>query len=196
MDSAVKVSAYIRSEGERGEIATWLESRGMNPYRVEWFNDKNGETTADRPGFDSLQRAISDGKVTCVILWKVDRLSLRLLDGVKILADWAARGLKLVVVSQQIEIDGPECRKFATLLQELAEIEQEFRKERQQAGIAVARKNGTYKGRKKGTTKASLERARELKESGLSLDVIADTLGISKRTAFRYLLRSRSVAGH
>ena len=112
----MNVAAYITSEGERGEIATWLESRGMNPYRVEWFNDKNGETTADRPGFDSLQRAISDGKVTCVILWKVDRLSLRLLDGVKILADWAARGLKLVVVSQQIEIDGPECRKFATLL--------------------------------------------------------------------------------
>jgi DNA invertase Pin-like site-specific DNA recombinase len=81
------------------------------------------------------------------------------------------------------------------LLRGLTEAEQEFRKEQQQAGIAVARKKGTYKGRKQGTTKANLEKARELKESGLSSAAIADELGISKRTAFRYLLRSQAASG-
>ena len=130
----------------------------------------------------------------CVVLWKLDRLGRRLRDIVNILADWAKRGLKLVVVSQLLEIDGSEGRKIATLLRGLTEVEQEFRKERQQAGIAVARKNGAYKGRKKGTTKTRPERARELKESGRSPGEIANELGISKRTAFRYL-SSRAASG-
>ena len=161
------IAAYVREkENDQPEIENWLQSRGIDCYQVEWFGDKKSDTMFNRPGFDSLQQAINNGRVKCVVLWKVDRLSRRLRDIVNILADWAQQGLTLVVASQQLEIDGSEGRKIATLLKGLAETEQAFRKERQEAGIVVARKNGTYKGRKKGTTKIRPERARQLKESG------------------------------
>jgi DNA invertase Pin-like site-specific DNA recombinase len=63
----------------------------------------------------------------------------------------------------------------------------EYRKERQQAGIAVAKKNNIYKGRKPGTTKGKPQRAKELKAKGLAPGEIATALGVSERTVFRYL---------
>ena len=129
----------------------------------------------------------SSGKVGTVIVWKLDRLSRRLRDGVNLLADWCERGLKIVVITQQIELNGAVGRMIAALLLGLAEIELEYRAERQAAGIEVARKKGVYRGRKKGTTKGEPERARELRAKGLKVSEIAQAMGTSKRTVQRYL---------
>jgi hypothetical protein len=48
----------------------------------------------------------------------------------------------------------------------LAEIELEYRGERQAAGIRVAKTRGVYQGRKKGTTKTKPQRARILQKTG------------------------------
>jgi DNA invertase Pin-like site-specific DNA recombinase len=69
----------------------------------------------------------------------------------------------------------------------LAEIESEYRRERQAAGIHVARKEGLYKGRQKGTMKAEPARAKALHNQGLTVAEIANAMAVSKRTVFRYL---------
>jgi DNA invertase Pin-like site-specific DNA recombinase len=188
------IAAYVRvsskrqkDDGQRAEIQKWLDANGIDPKQVEWYADKETGRTMQRPEFDRLQKDIFNGKVKCVILWKLDRLSRRLKDGVTTLADWAERGLKIVVVTQQLEFNGAVGRTLAALLMGLSEIEWEYRKERQQAGIAVAKKKGVYKGRKAGTTKGKPERAKELKAKGLAPAEIATALGVSERTVFRYL---------
>jgi DNA invertase Pin-like site-specific DNA recombinase len=75
----------------------------------------------------------------------------------------------------------------ASVLFGLAEIESEFRRERQAAGIAVAKERGIYRGRQCGTNKASPRRAHELRGRGLTVREIATALGVSQRTALRYL---------
>lgn len=188
------IAAYVRvssrgqkDDRQRAEIDKWLDANGIDRKQVEWYADKESGTTLKRPAFDKLQADIFHGKVKTVILWKLDRLSRRLKDGVNILADWADRGLKIVVVTQQLEVNGAVGRTLAALLLGLAEIEWQYRKERQQAGIEVARKKGVYRGRKPGTTKGKPERAKELKIKGLSPGEIATALGVSERTVFRYV---------
>ena len=69
----------------------------------------------------------------------------------------------------------------------VAEIELEYRRERQAAGIRVAKKRGAYRGRSNGTTKAKPERGK-----GLSVPEIASAMQVSERTVFRYLAGTRS----
>ena len=104
-----------------------------------------------------------------------------------LLADWCERGLKVVVITQSIELTGAVGRMIAAVLLGLAEIELEYRRERQMAGIEVARTKGKFTGRKKGTTKGKPDRARELKRQGLTVPEIANALGTSVRTVWRYL---------
>lgn len=97
------------------------------------------------------------------------------------------QGLK-IVVTQPIEWNGPVGRMIAVMLG-LAEIELEYRRERQMAGIAVAKKRGKFTGRKPGTTKANPQRAKQLKQQGLTAPEIAKAMGASLRTVWRYLER-------
>ena len=114
-------------------------------------------------------------------------MSRRLKDGVTLLADWCERGIKVVVVTQMIELNGAVGRMIAAVMLGLAEIELEFKQDRQTAGIEVAKKQGVYTGRKKGTFKAAPVRAKELRSCGLKIEEIATALGTSRRTVLRYL---------
>jgi DNA invertase Pin-like site-specific DNA recombinase len=189
-----KVACYVRvstrrqkGDGQRAEIQKWLDANSIDPAEVEWYSDQETGKTLQRPEFERLQSDIFAGKVKTVVLWKLDRLSRRLADGVRVLADWCERGLKIVVITQQIELNGPVGRMIAALLLGLAEIETEYRRERQSAGIAVAKKRGIYKGRKAGTTKGQPERAKTLKIKGLTASEVATAMGVSLRTVMRYL---------
>jgi DNA invertase Pin-like site-specific DNA recombinase len=191
-----KIAAYCRistrrqkDDSQRAEIQKWLDSNGIAAESVEWYCDKESGETLARPEFGRLKEDIFHGRVGTVIMWKLDRLSRRLKDGVDVLADWCERGLKIVVVTQQLEFNGPVGRMLAAVMLGLAEIEMEYRRERQAAGIAVAKKKGIYTGRRKGTTKSKPNRAIQLKNKGLTAAEISEALGVSQRTVFRYLGR-------
>jgi len=180
-------SRHQKADSQVAEIQKWLNAHGYDNGQVEWFVDKETGKTLKRPELERLQNAIFAGEIGTVIVWKLDRLSRRLRDGVNVLADWCERGLKIVVITQQIELNGAVGRMIAALLLGLAEIELEYRQERQAAGIEVAKRKGIYKGRKKGTTKAQPSRARQLRAKGLTVAEIAQAMGTNKRTVQRYL---------
>jgi DNA invertase Pin-like site-specific DNA recombinase len=180
-------SARQKTDSQKPEIRRWLQSNGIDLSTVEWFEDKETGRALKRPAFDRLQKAIFAGTVKTVVVWKLDRLSRRQRDGVNLLADWCERGVRVVAVTQQIDLSGAAGRMVASVLFGLAEIESEYRRERQEAGIAVAKERGVYRGRQRGTTKALPRRAWELRGRGLTVLEIAKALSVSRRTAFRYL---------
>ena len=188
------IAAYCRvssirqkADSQIAEIKKWLDAHGYDEQHVAWYIDKETGKTLEREAFKRLQADIFAGRISTIVVWKLDRLSRRLRDGVNVLADWCERGLKIVVVTQQIELNGAVGRMIAALLLGLAEIELEYRQERQAAGIEVAKSKGIYKGRKRGTTKAQPCRAMQLRERGLTTAEIAQALGTNKRTVQRYL---------
>jgi DNA invertase Pin-like site-specific DNA recombinase len=187
------IAAYIRVstvsqnlEGQKAEIERWIAGNAAGE-EVRWFVDKSTGTNIDRSGFKALQAAIFNGEVRTVIIYKLDRLSRSVRDGINVITDWTERGVRLVVTSQQIDLSGAVGRMIASVLLAVSELENETRKERQQVGIEAAKARGVYKGRKEGTTKASKARAVELHRQGLKPGEIAKALGVSRPTICRYL---------
>jgi DNA invertase Pin-like site-specific DNA recombinase len=188
-----RVSSHSqKTDSQKAELTRWLHHQGLDSGAVQWFEDRERGQTLRRPAFVRLQRAIAAGAITTVVVWKLDRLARRQQDGINLLADWCARNGRVVAVTQQIDLSGPVGRMVASVLFGLAEIEWEYRRERQAAGIAVAKARGVYRGRRKGTTKAKPHRAQALRQTGLTVPEIARALGIGERTAFRYLAGSAS----
>lgn len=176
-----------KTDSQKAEITRWLKNHGIELSEVQWFEDIETGTTMRRPAFAQMQRAIFDGAVNTVVVWKLDRLSRRQHEGITLLADWCEREVRVIVVTQELDLRGALGRMVASVLFGLAEIETEYRQERQAAGIAVAKKRGVYRGRQKGTTKARPRRAQVLRSQGLTVPEIANALQISERTVFRYL---------
>jgi len=188
------IAAYIRvstrdqsTHSQRAEIEKWLTGNDIKAEAVTWYEDQETGTTLERPAFEHLKADIFNGRVKTVVLWKLDRLSRSLRDGVNVLADWADRGLKIVVVTQQLELNGPLGRTIAALLLGLAEIEYANIKERQRAGIEAAKARGVYKGRRPALKNTKAAKARSLKARGFSANETAQALGVSRRTVLRYL---------
>jgi DNA invertase Pin-like site-specific DNA recombinase len=181
----IRVSTAGQNEaGQRAEIERWLAGNGL---KANWYIDRETGDNLDRPDFARLQADIFAGSVKTVVVWKLDRLSRSLQDGINTLCEWLGRGVRLVSVTQQLDFSGVAGKLVASVLFAVAEMEQETRRERQAAGIAVARVEGKYQGRKPGSTKAAAPRAVELRGRGLTDGEIAAALGVNRRTVQRYL---------
>ena len=174
-------------ESQRREIRLWLTAHRFAAEDVEWYEDTGTGTNLDRPEFERLQGDVFAGRVETIVIWKLDRLSRNLREGLNALADWCDRGLRVVSVTQQIDFNGTLGKMLAAVLLGVAEMEQETRRERQAAGIAAARERGVYLGRKPGTKKASARRAVALRKRGMVDSEIAAVLKITRRSVQRYL---------
>jgi DNA invertase Pin-like site-specific DNA recombinase len=140
-----------------------------------------------RPEFDRLQRDIFMGQINTVVVYKLDRLSRKLSDGINVLTGWLDKGVRVVSVTQQLDFSGATGQLVAAVLLAVAQMEQETRRERQAVGIEAAKKKGKYKGRKPGTNKGDVSKVAELKADGLSYTQIADKLSLSRSTVIRYM---------
>jgi DNA invertase Pin-like site-specific DNA recombinase len=191
--AAMSTAVYIRvstvgqkEASQRQEIDRWLKGHGIKA--VEYFVDKGRSgDNLKRPAFEKLQKAVFAGEVKTVVVYKLDRLSRSLRDGINTLTDWLNQKVRVVSVTQQLDFSGVTGQLVASVLFAVAQMEQETRRERQAAGIAAAKANGVYMGRKPGTTKAKPARAKELQAKGLSVAEICKAMGVSERTVFNYL---------
>lgn len=174
-----------KTDSQRAELEAWLKRHRHRA--VQWFEDHESATTMQREAFQRLQAAIFAGTITTVVVWKLDRLARSLQEGVNVLADWCQRGVRVIAVTQHIDLSGLAGNLLASLLFGIAEIELQHAKERQAAGIALAKQRGVYAGRRTGTTKAVPARARALRTQGLAVREIAQALGVKERTVYYYL---------
>jgi DNA invertase Pin-like site-specific DNA recombinase len=190
MSTAVYIrvsSTGQKSDSQKADIRRWLTVHGHDPDGVRWFEDKETGATMQRPGLIALKEAIFAGTVKTVVVWKLDRLARSMREGINILTAWCESGVRVVSVTQQIDLSGTVGHLVAGVLFAIAEIELQHTRERQAAGIAAAKRKGVYKGRAKGATKVKPRRARELKIQGLTAPEIAQVMGVSERTVRRYL---------
>ena len=114
-----------------------------------------------------------------VAVWKLDRLTRNLKEGANVLADWCQRGVRVIAVTQQIDLSGSVGQVIASLLFGVAEIELQHAEERQAWDRPGQKTRCVYR-----TT------ARALKKQGLAIGEIAKALGVKERTVCFYLRQS------
>jgi DNA invertase Pin-like site-specific DNA recombinase len=186
----IRVSSHSqKSDSQYAEIQRWLRAHGHALETVQWFEDTETGATLTRSGLIRLQEAIFAGTVKTVVVWKLDRIARSMREGINTLSRWCDLGVRVVSITQQIDLSGTVGHLVAGVLFAIAEIELQHVKERQAVGIALAKQRGAFKGRKRGATKARPQRARELRDKGMTLPEIAHALSVNKRTVSRYLKR-------
>lgn len=181
---------YVRVSTDEQNLETQLRAI-QDRFSGEIYSDEGfSGDTIQRPAMKRLRADIASGKITHVIVFRLDRISRRTATGISLLHNWLDSGVRITSVMENLDIDPSNHTVVdivVPLLFGLAANEQRVRRQRQRAGIDRARSEDKYRGRKPGSTVAKPARAKVLKAKGLTLMEVAETLGVSKATVCRYL---------
>ena len=136
------IGVYIRvsspsqkSDSQHAEIRRWLRAHGHALETVHWFEDTDTGATRPRRGLHGLHEAIFAGTVQAVVVWKLDRLARSMREGINLLSRWCELGVRVVSITQQIDLSGPVEHLVAGVLFAMAEIELQLGAERGLAGV-------------------------------------------------------------
>ncbi|MBN2294219.1 MAG: recombinase family protein [Pirellulales bacterium] len=100
----------------------------------------------DRPAVQRLMEDIEAGKVDCVVVYKVDRLSRSLLDFSRMMETFERHQVSFVSVTQQFNTTSSMGRLTLNILLSFAQFEREIISERTRDKMAAARRKGKYVG--------------------------------------------------
>ncbi len=145
-------------------------------------------SSVDKDARKALDAAIEftrEGDV--LVVTKLDRLARSVSHLIKITDALAAKGVTLRILDMQIDTGTANGRLMLTLIGGIAQFEREIMLERQREGIAKAKADGKYKGRKP-TAMAEADKVLHLvKVEGVSPTEAAKRLGIGRSSVYRIL---------
>ena len=158
------------------------------------FRETASGEKSDRPVLNSLLERMHAGDV--LMIWKLDRLGRSLRDLVDLVSTLMERDIGLQSLQDPIDTTSSQGRLVFNIFASLAEFERDLIVERTQAGLSSARARGRKGGRPKGLSAAAEKKAIAAealyKEGRLGVNAIAENLGVSKATLYKYL-RHRGV---
>jgi site-specific DNA recombinase len=102
--------------------------------------------TIERPALKRLLADIEAGKIDCVVVYKVDRLSRSLMDFSRVMQTFEQHGVSFVSVTQQFNTTHSMGRLTLNILLSFAQFEREIISERTRDKIAAARRKGKWSG--------------------------------------------------
>lgn len=151
------------------------------------YSEQISGTKRDRHQLASALEHMRQGDV--LVVTKPDRLARSTMHLLQFVDELKAKGCGLIVLSMNgmtLDTTSPTSKLMLTMLAAVAEFERDIMKERQAEGIAKAKAEGKYKGRKP-TARNQTEAVRALEAQGVSKTEIAKRLGISRTGVYRAL---------
>ena len=173
--------AYVRVSTIEQNEARQLET--LQRYVIDkWYVDKASGKNTNRPQLKALLDYAREGDT--IYIDDFSRLARSTMDLLQMVQQLQAKKIELVSVKESIDTSTATGKLMLTMIGAINEFERQNLLERQREGIAIAKREGKYKGRKpkavkdiatvysrymtRGATKAEL--ARELKLSRPTLD--------------------------
>jgi DNA invertase Pin-like site-specific DNA recombinase len=172
-----------------------LQLDALNKEKCERiFKEVISGAKSERPVLQDMLNQVRSGDV--IVIWKLDRLGRSLKNLVDIVSQLIKQDVGLKSLHDNIDTTTPQGRLTFNIFASLAEFERDLISERTKAGLESARARGRNGGKPKGLSKqaeATACAAETLyKEGKLSVNQIANQLGIAKNTLYKYL-RHRNV---
>ena len=104
---------------------------------MKWYRDKATGKNMNRPGWNRLERDLDAGKVSKVVVWRLDRLG-RTASGLTALFDkLTSRQIGLVSIRDGLDLGTASGRLMANVLASVAAYENEVRAERIVAALVL-----------------------------------------------------------
>lgn len=184
--------SYIRVSSTDQNLARQREMVG--PVDKEFCDELSARSRVDRPGLERCLDYLRDHDELRVA--SIDRLARSLVDLRTIIDQATEKGATVHFVKENLTFEkgasDPRATLMLGILGSFAEFERAIIRERQAEGIALAKKAGKYKGRRRALTPAQVEQARIRADAGESKVSIARDLGVGRSTLYRALGQGNS----
>ncbi|MHA7297718.1 recombinase family protein [Pseudarthrobacter sp. MDT3-1] len=165
-----------------------LTAAGVPEEQIYFDRLSGAKAAKERPGLSALLSY--SRRDDTVLVYRIDRLGRSLIDVLNTVAEMQERGIGLRSLVDGIDPSTPSGRLQLGLFATLAEYERELINERVRAGVMAAKARGVKFGQKpvkQETVEAKLEVARQLLSQGKTATRVAETVGWSRATLYRYL---------
>lgn len=119
-----------------------MEQLGVEEVYIDRISGK----TAERPELKNLLEYVRRGDV--VIVESISRFARNTRDLLDLVEKLTSKGVEFVSQKEAIDTTTPTGKFMLTVFGAVAELEREYILQRQREGIAIAKRNGVYKGRR------------------------------------------------
>ena len=155
------------------------------------IDEKASGDSRKRPGLTDAVERLRKGDT--LVIWKLDRLGRSVKQLVIFVSELQKNGIEFRSLTEGIDTSTPAGRFFFHIMAALAQMELELIRERTRAGLDSARAKGLVGGRRKSLDEEKVASARTLLESGTPPRQVAELLGISVATLYRYIPAAASI---
>ncbi|MBN1932297.1 MAG: recombinase family protein [Desulfobacterales bacterium] len=175
---------YVRVSSFDQNPERQLENISLNKV----FTDKASGKDTKRPELEALLAFAREGDT--VVVHSMDRLARNLDDLRRLVQMLTKRGIRIEFVKEGLHFtgeDSPMANLLLSVMGAFAEFERALIRERQREGIALAKKRGAYRGRKKALSPEQVADLRQRAAAGEQKAALAREFGISRETLYQYL---------
>lgn len=135
----VRVSTFEQNEARQIEA---LEKHGIE----KWFTEKISGKDTNRPELQNMLDYVREGDT--VYIHDFSRLARSTKDLLDIVETLNSKGVHIVSNKENVDSSTPTGKLMLTMIAAIYQFERENILERQAEGIAIAKREGKYKGRK------------------------------------------------
>ena len=161
--------------------------RDLKAYGCEEIYQEQVSSVGEREQLDAAIKSLRSGDK--LVVTKLDRLARSVRHLGDLLEVLESKGAGLVILSmggQQVDTTTATGKMMLNVMASVAQFEREMMLERQKEGIAKAKAEGKYTGRKP-TAMAKSEAVMSLLKTGMSKGRVCEQVGISKASLYRII---------
>ena len=178
--------AYVRVSTEEQNEARQREA--LESYNIEkWYCEKRSAKDTNRPQLEAMLAFARSGDV--IYIHDFYRLARNTQDLLELVQRMQQKGIQLVSCRESVDTETATGKLMLTMIAAINEFERAILLERQKEGIAIAKREHRYKGRKRISKSDDFEQLFEkYQKHEISKSEIARQLKVSRPTVDRLIL--------